>query len=305
MDKELDEKPKPAKEGVTTPTFSIPIWHKPAWITAIVGLVSVFLTVPEIVGDYLTKQQDILIAKEKTEELRLGNLESKQDQEFKIVNTTLSKQGTERVFVLRYLAATLDDDAAKGWAQSEVVRLDDLAAQQEELDKARLDLAQKERILNEEIMKGAENTESLKADLEDLKRELDTKKSEVSQLRQKAGIIKKPTQQPLLLIRIKRNPDYNGDKNSVRLTIEDKIYSCSFEKDICERLMRIDKLPAKFDIISGENSDYKLFGSITVSYYKTPLYLAITGSSTLIKRNIEYICTPGTEQVTCTRFVKE
>ena len=54
---------------------SEPVWKRPAWITAMVGLVSVFFTVPEIVGNYLTKQQEISLAKEQTEAIRLENLE--------------------------------------------------------------------------------------------------------------------------------------------------------------------------------------------------------------------------------------
>ena len=105
-----------------------PIWHSPAWITAIVGLVSAFLTVPEIVGSDLSKQQDIDTAK-------IANQGALQDQEFRVVKETLVNQDEERVFVLRYLAATHDDPDAKAWAQDEVQRLDQLAAKEREISK--------------------------------------------------------------------------------------------------------------------------------------------------------------------------
>lgn len=97
-----------------------PIWHNPAWVTAIVGVVSAFLTIPEVVSDYLTREQDI-------EQQRLLNANSKLEQEFSVVNTTLAQQGTERIFVLRYLARTLDDEDARSWAEEEVKRLDRIA----------------------------------------------------------------------------------------------------------------------------------------------------------------------------------
>ena len=102
---------------------SEPLWKRPAWITAMVGVISIFFTVPEIIGDYLTKQQDIELAKEKTKSVELQNKETKQDQEFKIINSTLAQLDTERVFLLRYLAATLDDPEAREWAKVEVERL--------------------------------------------------------------------------------------------------------------------------------------------------------------------------------------
>lgn len=158
-----------------------------------VGLVSAFLTIPDIVGNYLTKQQDIELAKEKTEGVRLGNLDSKQDQEFKIVHSTLAQQGSERVFILRYLAATLDDEAARSWAQGEVTRLDTLVTQQEELNKARRKLEEKQKELERRVHEGTTNNVKLEKELRVLKERLVTKDAEVAKLREKAGIRINPT----------------------------------------------------------------------------------------------------------------
>ena len=66
--------------------MSEPIWKSPGWITALAGLVTAILTIPEIVGDYLTKRQEVS--------------DKKQDSEFRIVSNTLAQQGLERVFRL-------------------------------------------------------------------------------------------------------------------------------------------------------------------------------------------------------------
>lgn len=110
-----------------------PIWHSPGWITAIAGVISAFLTIPEVVGDYLSKQQDIELAKQEVIAKSVSNESEKQTLEFRIVNNTLSQQGAERVFVLRYLAKTLDDEDARIWANEEVERLDKLASLEAEL----------------------------------------------------------------------------------------------------------------------------------------------------------------------------
>lgn len=117
---------------------NMPIWHSPAWLTAIAGIVSIFLTVPDIVGNYLSKQQDIELAKQKTESLHLGNTDSKQKQEFEIINNTLARQGDERIFMLRYLAATIDDADAKKWAEKEVEMLEEIANEKEKLEQEKL-----------------------------------------------------------------------------------------------------------------------------------------------------------------------
>lgn len=53
------------------------VWKRPGWITAIVGLITALLTVPDVVGTYLSKQQDIELAKENTEAVRILNSKSK------------------------------------------------------------------------------------------------------------------------------------------------------------------------------------------------------------------------------------
>lgn len=148
---------------------SEPVWKRPAWITAIVGLVSVILTVPEISSKYFEKEQAILLAKlEKKQELRLVGLEKEQElrlaelkveskrienqasaqqYEFEIVNNILAQKGPERVFVLRYLAATLDNQEARNWAAKEVERLDELVAAKSDLIELKQKLEEKERII--------------------------------------------------------------------------------------------------------------------------------------------------------------
>lgn len=165
-----------------------PVWKRPGWITAMVGVVSVCLTIPQIVGDYLTKQQDIKLAEQKTESIRRQNLEMQQDQEFKIVSNTLSQQGSERIFVLRYLAATLDDESAKRWAQSEVQRLDKLATQKEKVKKAEEALEQKQGDLEVRIAKGSSENEQLKQEIKNLKTDLISAKATVSTQIAQVGI---------------------------------------------------------------------------------------------------------------------
>lgn len=245
-----------------------PIWHSPAWIAAIVGLVSAFLTVPEVVGDYLTKQQDIELAKENTEAVRLGNIESKQEQEFQIVNSTLAQQGTERVFVLRYLASTLDDKDAKAWAEKEVERLDDLASLQEALEKSRREFVQREQELKQLIERNDENSDELKLELDELRTLLEAKNSEVAELRQKAGILSLQDQRTkVLLIRILKNEGYSGDKESVWIDVGSWGLTCGFLGKYCAVIVERD-LPDKISIISqGEYADHLLFGGLEVEVF--------------------------------------
>lgn len=239
-----------------------PIWYSPVWLTAIVGVISVFLTIPGIIGAYLTKQQDIEIAKQKTESIRLGNIESKQEQEFKIVNNTLAQQGSERVFVLRYLSFTLDDPDAKIWAKGEVHRLDDLAKRQEALDKVKIEFSTKERELRERISKGVDDTTTtLTYELENLQIELAKQNSEVSEIQKNAGITKDEDETPITLFRIKRNPDYKGKGNALWIKLDDLEFDCIFEEYYCESYI-ITSLPEKFSIVNHERNDlkYLMFG---------------------------------------------
>ncbi len=162
-----------------------PVWYRPAWITAMVGLVSAFLTVPGVVGDYLAKQQDIEIARQKVEAVRLGNLEAKQSQEFAVVQNTLGQQGEERIFMLRYFAATLDDPEAKHWAEAEVDRLDRLATLRGEVDRQRLAITEKEAEIAR-LASASARSKELSAELAELRTALGRKDLEVSALRQQA-----------------------------------------------------------------------------------------------------------------------
>ena len=164
------------------------VWKKPAWITAMVGLVSAFLTLPDVIGNYLEKRQDIELAKVAIGTVQIQNSDIKQDQEFKIVNNTLALQGTERVFVLRYLAATLDDDDAKSWANAEVTRLENLATEQEKLAEQEQELKKIEEELQARSDKTDAESKRLQDEIGTLQKTLNRKNSEITQLRQTAGI---------------------------------------------------------------------------------------------------------------------
>ncbi len=182
----------------------VPIWQSPAWVTAVVGLVSAFLTIPQVVGDYFSKLQDVEIAKEQKESVRLGNLESKQEQEFRVVNSTLAQQGPERVFVLRYLASTLDDAEARNWAREEVNRLDTLARQEEELSQAKREIEVRERSLRYQVAVSEDERAKAVEELSALKAQLDQKVAEVSELQAKAGIVGDNIRSKIYLMQIKR-----------------------------------------------------------------------------------------------------
>lgn len=173
-----------------------PVWKRPGWITAIIGLLSAMLTIPNITGEYL-------IAREKTVEIRTKNAGSKQEQETKVINQIISQQGTERIFYLRYLAATLDDELARKWAANEVSRLESIAQQEEELLETKELLKIKEDELKKISAENIENTEKseekkkLEKEVMTLEVKLKAKDLEISELRQKAGILddrKKKTQ---------------------------------------------------------------------------------------------------------------
>jgi len=101
-----------------------PIWHNPKWLTAIVAVISAFLTIPNVVSDWLTGQQEVELAKTEV-------AKQVQDIELQIITNTLAQQGQERVFILRYLARTHNDEDVQAWAAQEVERLDNLTALQE------------------------------------------------------------------------------------------------------------------------------------------------------------------------------
>ena len=163
------------------------VWKRPAWITAIVGVISAFLTVPGVVGSYLEKQQDIKIAEQKVEEAKLNNTLSKQSQEFTVVQNSLAQQGTERVFLLRYFASTLDDAEAKTWAKEEVTRLDELSSLQEQLSRQQRTIAEKESQLAAMQAEGGA-THELESEISNLRQQVAERDIQVTELRQKAGI---------------------------------------------------------------------------------------------------------------------
>ncbi len=164
-----------------------PVWKRPAWITAIVGVISAFLTVPDVVGNYLAKEQDIEIAKQEVMAAEIRNRGQTQDLEFSVIQNSLGQQGEERVFMLRYFARTLDDPEARGWAQDEVDRLDRLAAIQTELRRQRLEIEAKTNELASLRQSGGD-TGHLATSLAQLQAELAQKNLEVTQLRAEAGV---------------------------------------------------------------------------------------------------------------------
>ncbi|WP_432698177.1 hypothetical protein ACQUQP_07495 [Marinobacterium sp. YM272] len=261
-----------------------PIWHSPAWITAIVGLVSAFLTLPDIVGNYLSKQQDIRLAEQKTEAARLGNLESKQEQEFKIVNNTLAQQGTERIFVLRYLAETLDDKDGKRWAQKEVERLDDLASRQEVLNNLRLELEKKQREITAQSSNSSETSKKLNAELEALKLQLTLKKSEVAELKKKAGLSKDRLPEAYIYIHV------SGNRSSLETAAEVVVGEegnwnsvCEFQGDYCAVLKPYDA-PEIIAVTDAEE-----FESINVSVSR---FNVINEQSFYPHKVYSYVCSP-------------
>lgn len=44
------------KDTAAKQNFDKPIWHSPVWLTAIVGVISAFFTIPDVIGNYLTKK---------------------------------------------------------------------------------------------------------------------------------------------------------------------------------------------------------------------------------------------------------
>ena len=212
-----------------TRSTRVPIWHSPAWITAMVGLVSAFLTVPDQFGAYLSKRQDIELARQQTEAARLTNIDSKQAQEYEIVHNTLAQQGTERIFVLRYLAATLDDEDAKRWASEEVARLDELATSQEKLEKTRRDFQNMEQELTGKIDRGENELSKLTEEVENLRTNLNSETTKVTELRQKAGFASNQAMKPFLHIRVERDPDSVTEDLYAHVDFGAVGYTCHFD----------------------------------------------------------------------------
>jgi hypothetical protein len=130
-----------------------PIWHSPGWITAIVGLVGSFLTVPDRIGSYLTQSQQIEGAK--------------QQQELELVTKTMEQVGPERIFILRYIAATNDDMKAVEWATAEVSNLDKVSDKQLEVEQDVLKLS---ALNGDELVKARSDLASKSAELSKLEK---------------------------------------------------------------------------------------------------------------------------------------
>lgn len=271
------------------------VWKKPAWITAIVGLISAFLTVPDIIGNYLTKRQDIELARENTEAVRVANVESKQDQEFKIVNSTLAQQGTERIFVLRYLAATLDDPAAKDWAGAEVARLDNLASSQEELASSKQALEKKEAELQDLVKIGQSDNKGLEDEIQVLRASLKEKTSEISELRQKAGFSGRVGFDTISIITI--DLDWGADRESIgEVTVTaivdgvEEPFKCIGQYfEVCQGI-RYGEPPDSIVITNGE-----IFSSVSV--------LLISEFHPYGFVNAPYSCRQIEQEVSCTRIM--
>lgn len=97
-----------------------PFWSNPSWVTAIVTLIGAFTTIPDVVSNWLAKEQEIELQKQETKEKAQSN-------QFAILDSALGQIGPERIFVLRYLQSTFDDKRVRDWASQEVARLQTLA----------------------------------------------------------------------------------------------------------------------------------------------------------------------------------
>ena len=226
-----------------------PVWKRPAWITAMVGLIGIFLTVPDIVTKFLSGQEAIRLAEEKTKALGIENIGLKQSQEFSIVNNTLAQQGPERVFVLRYLAATLDDDDAKNWAKAEVDRLDKVTEAQLALDK-------KEQELITLRKKSDSDSKGLQSEAERLQSSLAILSSELRKLGQEAGLgqffdrdLNRPADEPPLTIIV--DFDWSRDVSRglalIKVDFEDGpsnlFHYCGREKNECSFSLSMSVFP--------------------------------------------------------------
>ena len=239
-----------------------PIWHRPVFLTGIVSIISGFLTIPGIVADYVLKQQDI-------ERLIIENSAFRQEQEFDVALNTLAQQGRERIFFLRYLAATHDDQEARNWAKSEVARLDQIASTEEELEQKRGEID----VLLAQLQEGTDNTAGIKEQLAVLQTELTKRDSEVAELKRRAGLsLKDGTLQSMIRIRVEKNANYTGNARVIWIMSGSFSTPCRFEHSYCEELITA-RAPARITIgpefLDGEPnvSGLSLFGSLSVKQY--------------------------------------
>ena len=97
-----------------------PIWHSPAWITAIVGLISAFLTIPDVAISYIEKQKAMDMAQKKIEEKAIDNSDKILENHYKNLNTLLAKKPEDREMAMRFIAKTVDNQRVREWAESEL-----------------------------------------------------------------------------------------------------------------------------------------------------------------------------------------
>jgi len=257
--------------------MSEPVWKQPAWITAIAGIVSAFLTIPQVVGDYYSKQQDIELAMVKTEEARIINAASKQKMEFEVITNTLKEQGPERIFILRYLSATLDDEDAQRWAANEVERLNELAALQETLNTTEAELETKQQQLAEltttEEKKSSAEAKTLQQDIVNLSQNIKVKEQQASTLQKQSGIQSPNLQSTRYRLNIEAKPNNRATLSTqLQFAAGDTIsMQCLFPRDKpCSRVLTapptcIDITPGKsvqeVKILHSADKYFGLFGS--------------------------------------------
>lgn len=242
-----------------------PVWKHPAWLTAMVAVISVFLTVPDKIGDFFTKKQDIEIAKAEEQAAKLRNEQSKQDQEFLIVQNTLTQQGTERVFLLRYFAATLDDVDAQTWAKAEVKRLETLSSTQDELNKLRKELEKTQTQLSIQTTAGGD-VAHLQQEVEKLEKELSDKDSQVAEMRQNAGIEVTNELQNRTYVRIDLG-DVDIEKTVLVDIPEKNISFLCFKDEICDSLL-LGKQPETIIVNYSSNNISVYSKYFTTEHYK-------------------------------------
>ena len=97
-----------------------PIWHSPAWITAIVGLISAFLTIPDVAISYIEKQKAVDMAQKTIEEKAIDNADKTLENHYKNLHTVLIKKPEDRQMTMRFIARTVDNQRIREWAESEL-----------------------------------------------------------------------------------------------------------------------------------------------------------------------------------------
>lgn len=99
---------------------SIPIWHSPQWITAIITLASSFLTIPDVISSYLSKQQEIELSEQKVKLYRIENEDKIQINKFKPLVTVIQSKPENKAMVLRFISTTAENEKIKQWAKEEL-----------------------------------------------------------------------------------------------------------------------------------------------------------------------------------------